>query len=61
MYCGMSMGELFGVIMFALAFNLMWYFILKYQKEKDKNKKLIDYESSNGIAKKPPSTASKGY
>ena len=61
MYWGMSMAELFGIIMFALVFNLMWYFIFKYQKEKDKNKKLADHESSNGVTKKPSSTASKGY
>ena len=57
----MSASELFAIIMFALVFNLMWYFILKYQKEKDKNKKLADHESLNGVAEKPPSTARKGY
>ena len=57
----MSASELFAIIMFALVFNLMWYFILKYQKEKDKNKKLADQESPNGVEEKPPSTARKGY
>jgi len=61
MYWGMSVSELFAIIMFALVFNLMWYFILKYQKEKEKNKKLTDSESPNGVTEKPPSTASKGY
>ena len=35
----LSTSELFAIIMFTLAFNLAWYFALKYLKEKAKNNK----------------------
>ncbi len=36
----LSVSELFGIIMFTLAFNAAWYFALKYAKEKQKNKNI---------------------
>ena len=38
----MTSSELVAIVMFTLVFNIMWYFILKYQKEKDKNTKQGD-------------------
>ena len=56
-----STSELFAVIMFTLAFNLMWYFGLKYSDEKAKNKKRGNQSGLYGVVKKPSSTACNGY
>jgi len=35
----MSYFDIFEIIMFTLVFNAMWYFAIKYIREKEKNKK----------------------
>ncbi|MFC1914394.1 hypothetical protein ACFLXF_03885 [Chloroflexota bacterium] len=53
----MSTSELFTIIMFFLAFNAAWYFALKYLREKSRNAPSM----SDGIGKKPSSTARYGH
>ena len=37
MESGLRSFDIFVIIIFTIVFNLMWYFAIKYLREKDKN------------------------